>query len=202
MKPKLKAALAVSTFLGAALCAASAFAGGVSVGIDASKPVHLSRAASSVFIGNPAIADVYIQSDKLVFLSGRSFGTTNLIALDAHGKTILNVPVTVVDARGETVTLQRGPAGRISYACAGRCEPTPMPGDDPGYAKNLLEHFIDEIRRGGSGRNERAVGQRRHELNAIASVERNGKAGHLARPFAIGTTSAYAVPPQGEPQLA
>ena len=139
MRSKLRRALAASSFLGSVFCAFSALAGGVSVGIDTSTPVHLSRGASSVFIGNPAIADVYIQSDKLVFLSGRSFGTTNLIALDAQGNTIMNVPITVVAARGETVTLQRGPAGRISYACSGQCEPTPMPGDDPAYAKSLLD---------------------------------------------------------------
>ena len=139
MMKTLKAVFAVSTFLGGALGAASAVAAGLSVGIDASAPVHLSREVSSVFVGNPAIADVYIQSNKLIFLSGRSFGTTNLIALDAQGKTIMDVPVTVVGARGETVTLQRGPAGRISYACSGRCEPAPMPGDDPDVAKNVLD---------------------------------------------------------------
>jgi Pilus formation protein N terminal region len=114
-------------------------AAGISVGIDASAPVHLSREAASVVVGNPSIADVYIQNGKLVFLSGRSFGTTNLIALDAQGQEILNVPVTVTDARGKTVTLQRGAAGRISYACAGRCEPSVMPGDDPDFAKNVME---------------------------------------------------------------
>jgi len=139
MMKTLKAVFAVSTFLGGALSAAAALAAGVSVGIDSSAPLHLSREAASVFVGNPAIADVYIQSKKLIFLSGRSFGTTNLIALDAEGKTIMDVPVTVVGARGETVTLQRGPAGRISYACSGRCEPAPMPGDDPEVAKSVLD---------------------------------------------------------------
>jgi len=135
----LKTLLLVSTLLGGALSAASAFADGVTVGIDTSTPVHLSREATSVFVGNPAIADVYIQSNKLIFLSGRSFGTTNLIALDSQGQTIMNVAVTVTGARGETVTLQRGPGGRISYACAGRCEPTPMPGDDPDIVKSLMD---------------------------------------------------------------
>jgi hypothetical protein len=139
MMKTLKAVFAVSTFIGGALSAASALAAGVSVGIDTSTPVHLSHEAASVFVGNPAIADVYIQSNKLIFLSGRSFGTTNLIALDAQGKTIMDVPVTVVGARGETVTLQRGPAGRISYACSGRCEPAPMPGDDPEVAKSVMD---------------------------------------------------------------
>ena len=139
MMKTLRSILTVSTILGSALGAASALAGGVSVGIDTSAPVHLSREAASVFVGNPAIADVYIQSNKLIFLSGRSFGSTNLIALDAQGKTIMDIPVTVVGARGETVTLQRGPAGRISYACSGRCEPAPMPGDDPDVAKSVMD---------------------------------------------------------------
>ena len=129
----------------ASLCAAlssvsgAALAAGLSVGIDMSKPVRLSRDAASVIVGNPAIADVYVQNGQLVFLQGRSFGTTNLIALDAQGQEILNVPVTVTSAHGQTVTLERGVGGRITYACAGRCEPAIMPGDAPEQVKMLLD---------------------------------------------------------------
>ena len=139
MRQSFKATLAASTLLCAAFIVLPAAAAGVTVGIDTSTPVHFSREAASVVVGNPSIADVYVQNGKLVFLSGRTFGTTNLIALDAQGKTIMDVPVTVISARGETVTLQRGPAGRISYACSGRCEPAPMPGDDPDVAKNVMD---------------------------------------------------------------
>jgi len=136
-----KKSIVLSGLVGAALCALAgeAAAGGISVGIDTSRPVHLARDASSIFVGNPSIADVYVQNGKLIFLSGRSFGTTNLIALDAEGQQIMDVPVTVTDAPGKTVTLQRGVAGRISYACSGRCEPTPMPGDDPQFAKSIMD---------------------------------------------------------------
>jgi hypothetical protein len=121
--------------------AQSALASSIAVGIDMSTPVHLARNAASVVVGNPAIADVYVQDGRLVFVQGRSFGTTNLIALDSKGKEILNARVTVTVARGQTVTLQRGIGGRISYACAGRCEPTVIPGDSAQESKELLDAF-------------------------------------------------------------
>jgi hypothetical protein len=131
----------VSALIGAPLFALSsmASAAGLSVGIDMSTPVRLEKDAASVVVGNPAIADVYIQNGRLVFLQGRSFGTTNLIALDAQGKEIINTPVTVTGTHGQTVTLQRGADQRVTYACAGRCEPSVMQGDDPEHMKAMLD---------------------------------------------------------------
>lgn len=116
-----------------------ASASSMQVEIDKSAPVHLTKDASSIVLGNPAIADIHIQNSKLIFLQGRSFGTTNLIALDANGAEILNILVTVTSSTHQSVTLQRGITGRISYACANRCEQTLMPGDSPEHVKMLLE---------------------------------------------------------------
>jgi hypothetical protein len=130
-------------FLLGCLCAVPAIApapaSAVSVGIDMASPVRLQRPVASVIVGNPSIADVQVSSPTLVFLQGRSFGTTNLIALDADGKEILNVPVTVTSTRAFDVTLERGVAGRVTYACAGRCELAVMPGDDPERVKGVLD---------------------------------------------------------------
>jgi hypothetical protein len=133
--PPLLGALLAAPFLSAV----SAIAGPLTVGIDMAAPVHLDRPAASVVIGNPAIADVQIESPTLVFLQGRSYGTTNLIALDRDGREILQASVTVTSAKRLDVTLERGIGGRITYACSGRCEPSAMPGDEPGLAKSVLD---------------------------------------------------------------
>lgn len=121
------------------LAAASpALAGSVSVGIDMAKPLRLQRPAASVVVGNPAIADVQIQTPTLIVLQGKSYGTTNLIALDRDGREVFSSALTVTSNTRSEVTVERGIGGRITYACSGRCEPSPMPGDSS-EAKAVLE---------------------------------------------------------------
>jgi pilus assembly protein CpaC len=57
--------------------------------------LRLDRAMSSVFIANPAIADVSAKSNRLLYLFGKSVGTTTLFALDSNDNVIANVTVTV-----------------------------------------------------------------------------------------------------------
>ena len=49
---------------------------------DRAKIIKLPDQTKTVIVGNPIIADVTIGKDGLVILTGKSFGTTNLIALD------------------------------------------------------------------------------------------------------------------------
>lgn len=152
---RLKPILAFCTAL-APLAAAPALAAPLTVGIDMAAPLRLERPAASVVVGNPSIADVQIESPTLVFLQGRNYGTTNLIALDGEGHVILQTAVTVTSAKRLDVTLERGIGGRITYACSGRCEPAIMPGDEPGLAKALLDTATaksgaaEQVARGGN----------------------------------------------------
>lgn len=116
-----------------------AMAAGVSVGIDMATPLRLEHPAASVVIGNPSIADVQIQTPTLIFLQGRSYGTTNLIALDRDGREIYTSSVTVTSEPRHDVTVDRGIGGRVTYACAKRCEASAMPGDNPELAKAVLD---------------------------------------------------------------
>ena len=47
---------------------------------------------------------------------GRSYGRTNIVALDSDGKAIADMNVSVVAQNASTVTLTRG-AGQYSYNC-------------------------------------------------------------------------------------
>ncbi len=108
----------------------AAFASGVSVPMDEVRVVAFEKPVATVYIGNAAIADVNMIDATHAFLLGKSYGQTNLIALDSAGKQVANRQVSVYARAGNTVTVNRG-AEQMTYACNGaRCEFTPKPGDD------------------------------------------------------------------------
>lgn len=57
--------------------------------------IRLPRAASTVFIANPDIADVQVKSPSLVYLSAKAPGETVVYAVDASDAVLLNAPVRV-----------------------------------------------------------------------------------------------------------
>lgn len=63
--------------------------------------VRLDRPARQVIIGNPAVADVTVQSPRVLTLFGKAASATTLTVLGDGGRTILDVPV-VVAAGSET----------------------------------------------------------------------------------------------------
>ena len=123
MRHSILAALAFS------LAGTSALAGGVAVPMDEVRTVTFGRPVTTVYVGNPSIADVNVIDSRHAFVLGKSFGTTNVIALDAQGREISNTFVTVSGTRGSTVTLTKGTA-QTTLACSkARCETAPLPGD-------------------------------------------------------------------------
>ena len=110
--------------------AAPAFAASISVPLDEVRILAFPEPVSTVYVGNPVIADVTVIDSKHVFVLGKSFGVTNLIALGPNGNAVANEHVSVFGHAAATVTLQRGRT-RTTYACAARaCEAQPVPGDD------------------------------------------------------------------------
>ncbi len=67
----------------------------IEVEINKGTPIPLSRAAASVAIADPAIADVQVISPKLVMVAGRGVGETSIIAVDAEDNVILQSTVNV-----------------------------------------------------------------------------------------------------------
>ena len=62
-----------------------------------------------IVVGNPSIADVSVQSGKVLVVTGKSFGETNLIVMDADGKVVVNRQLIVQEPRTGFVTMYRGP---------------------------------------------------------------------------------------------
>ena len=101
----------------------------VIVTVDQAKVFRVSRPASTIIIGNPAIVDATIEDDQTLVLTGRSFGVTNLIVLDSRGDAIVDQQVVVQGSETNTVRIYRRNS-RETLACAPVCEPTLTIGDD------------------------------------------------------------------------
>ncbi len=114
----------------AATPAASAFAADVSVGLDEVRTLTFRDPVATIYVGNPAIADITMIDARHAFVQGKGYGRTNLVALNSDGKQVFGSSINVTGANhGNMVILNRG-SQRITLNCAGqRCEPTPMPGD-------------------------------------------------------------------------
>jgi pilus assembly protein CpaC len=57
--------------------------------------IRLPRAASTVFVASPDIADVQVKSPTLIYVSAKSPGATVIYAVDANDQVLLNAPVRV-----------------------------------------------------------------------------------------------------------
>lgn len=102
----------------------------VALGLDEVHTLAFNTPVSTVYVGNPSIADVTMIDARHAFVQGKGYGRTNIMALNRDNVMVFNTHVTVTGSDGGgTVTLNRG-AQRVTLNCAGgRCEPTPMPGD-------------------------------------------------------------------------
>lgn len=104
----------------------------VIVTVDQAKVVRLPEKAQTVIVGNPGIADVSIQKNGVMVVTGKSFGVTNLIALDASGTLLAESLVRVSAAADSILTVQRG-LDRESYSCTPTCQPAMQLGDANRY---------------------------------------------------------------------
>src|SRR2546423_921756 len=62
---------------------------------DQSQLLRLPKPAAEVIVGNSSIADVAVQSGNLLVITGKTFGITNIIALDADRNVIQDQRVLV-----------------------------------------------------------------------------------------------------------
>ncbi|MBB3932655.1 hypothetical protein GGR25_003713 [Kaistia hirudinis] len=115
--------------LAAAVPLAILFASGIArasdpldVKLDRAKVMRIARPAATVILGNPAIADATIQDRMTLIITGRSYGTTNLIVLDQAGDPIADQLVTVSASDDDVVTVFAGDSRR-SFSCSPECQP-------------------------------------------------------------------------------
>lgn len=132
--------IAISAGLAAAFSFA-AQAAHVTVEAGKAKAIKLSANAESVIIGNPNIADVAVHNDKLLFVTGKSFGTTNLMIFDAQGNTIHSSDVVVTANTSTWVSVKRA-GDNFTYDCSPSCRPTLSAGDNGQHYENVGEQLL------------------------------------------------------------
>jgi len=103
----------------------------LTVVLDQAQITQLPERAGTVVIGNPLIADVTLQAGGNMVITGKGYGSTNIIVLDRSGATLMTKIVRVVGPR-DTVVVYRG-IDRESYSCAPDCERRITLGDAPPY---------------------------------------------------------------------
>jgi Flp pilus assembly secretin CpaC len=111
---------------------------------DQSQLVRLPKPAAEVIVGNPSIADVAVQSGNLLVVTGKTFGITNIIALDADRNVIQDQRVLVRRDEGKVVNLQRG-TDRQSYNCTPQCNPSITIGDEQKYFEAIRNAAQNKI---------------------------------------------------------
>ncbi|WP_428573354.1 pilus assembly protein N-terminal domain-containing protein [Roseibium sp.] len=98
------------------------------VTVDRAKIFRIDDGASAVIVGNPFIADVAMFDQNTVVITGKSYGTTNLVILDANNTPIVDEVITVRASEEDVVQVYRKTA-RATMSCNPVCEPTLRLGD-------------------------------------------------------------------------
>jgi Flp pilus assembly secretin CpaC len=95
----------------------------VSVTVDRARIARIPEKTQTLVIGQPGIADVtMLKNSGMGVITGKSFGETNLIALDGEGN-VLGEWIIRVGAEKADLLVQNG-LNRETYICAPNCLPT------------------------------------------------------------------------------
>lgn len=113
-------AVATAIIAGALLVPAAA-SEPISVVVNQAKILKLARAADTIVIGNPAIADATVQDGRTIVLTGKGFGVTNLVILDSDGAAIVDEQVVVSRHTANSVRVYRR-ANVQTMSCSPFCE--------------------------------------------------------------------------------
>lgn len=90
------------------------------VAVDKAEVVALGGQAGVVLVANPAIADVVLEKNNLLFVLGKRPGETRLYVYSSAGKPMLEREIVVVPHGDRTVTIVRDTQAS-QYSCDPRC---------------------------------------------------------------------------------
>lgn len=112
----------------------------VTVNLDQARVMKLPERVATIVIGNPLIADATLQKGGILVLTGKGFGSTNMLALDRAGKVVMDSTVQVQGASGSDLVIVYKGIERESYSCAPECERRITLGDSaPYFNANLAQ---------------------------------------------------------------
>lgn len=93
----------------------------MTVYMDHARVLKLDRPISKVIVGNSDVADATVADAKTIVLTGRAFGTTNLVILDTDGNAMVDERILVSIDEGNTVRVFRQ-TNRSILSCTPNCE--------------------------------------------------------------------------------
>jgi Flp pilus assembly secretin CpaC len=130
------AAFLAMVFIGSA----PARADHITVRLDQAHIMQLPERVATIVIGNPLIADATLQGGGILVVTGKGYGSTNLVALDRGGRVLMNHTVQVLGAGSDDIVVVYRGVERETYSCASECERRITLGDATTYFNaNLAE---------------------------------------------------------------
>jgi hypothetical protein len=109
----------------------------VAVIVDQAKIIKLPEKVATIVVGNPLIADVTLQPGGMVVVTGKGYGSTNMIAMDRAGGILADRSIQVEGPNDKLVTVFRG-LQRESYSCTPACQRRVTLGDGQDYFTQTL----------------------------------------------------------------
>ncbi|MBI1338842.1 hypothetical protein GC169_01340 [bacterium] len=108
------------------------------VAVDQTFILKLKAPAESVVIGNGSVIGVAVHDATTLLVTGRAWGATNLLVLDAAGRTVYSNMIAVVDETPGRLTIVRGD-GTYSYSCFDKCRSIVQAGDAPSHVSEVSD---------------------------------------------------------------
>jgi len=124
--PRSLRMLAIAGLAGAAVSTAAMAEDTIRVELDYARVIKLDRPVSRVIIGNSDIADAAVSDAQTIILTGKKFGTTNLVILDTDGSAIVDERILVSLENKNTLQIYRQ-ADRQIMSCTPNCEDFELP---------------------------------------------------------------------------
>jgi len=135
MPPHGRTALYALAVLAALLPQAARADDMLRVNMDHARILKLDRPVSKVIVGNSQVADATVADPKTIVLTGRSFGTTNIVLLDADDNAIIDRRILVSIDEGNTVRVFRQ-TERSVLSCTPACEQHAQQNDNAAASGN------------------------------------------------------------------
>lgn len=124
-----RTAMATVLAIAAGICAAPVKAAeSIEVEMDSARLLKVPEGTDTIIVGNPLIADVAVQRNNVMVLTGKLFGSTNMIALDNKGAIISESRIIVSAPQADRLIVMRG-GEQETYSCSPTCGPVLQVGD-------------------------------------------------------------------------
>lgn len=124
--------------LSAAIAATPTQADTITVNVDDAQILKMPEKVATIVIGNPLIADATLQGGGVLIVTGKGFGSTNLLALDRAGRVIMDKTVQVLAPVGSGLVVVYKGTARETYSCTPECAPRITLGDDTKFFADTL----------------------------------------------------------------